>query len=59
PTDTGPDDFFFEAVSFEVDHAGNSGGVCRAVWFTEIAPPLLTQRNRFMVGYYGRADTGT
>jgi len=30
PTDAGQDDFFYEAVSFEVGHVGNLGGVCWA-----------------------------
>jgi hypothetical protein len=30
PADAGQDEVFFEAVSFEVNHAGNLGGVCWA-----------------------------
>ena len=44
PAYTEQDDVFFEAVSFEVDQAGNLGGVSWAYSLPKLRLPLLRPR---------------
>ena len=57
PAHTEQDDVFFEAVAFEVDHAGNLGGVSWGPSLPKLRLPLLTQQNRTSSPGFG-GDSG-